>query len=229
MKSRDYLLKDIPTMNHRSENKKYLKMIADVLRRANAAEDYNDVLKCELLKNRLGEKEHKKCHKGCNGCDTVKLTEKRICRCMYYYNTEDFPKERCKTCSIRVKWNNVGKIRVTEHEEPTKYVVDNLGGMDLIFDNQYAVEVKPYKNKESLARMFAEILTYTIESQYKPAICFFEHSVQRKDFVQLYNDNNEDLLYLMQCVKVFYISCPEIDNEFSGIVDFEIKEIEDLL
>ena len=90
------------------------------------------------------------------------------------------------------------------------------------FDNTYAVEVKPQNSSETLVRMFAEILTYTTDYDYKPAICFFEGSKQMKDYETLMAEKNEDLSYLCKYIKVFYFATEQKDN----FVEFEIKEIE---
>ena len=156
------------------------------------------------LSNEKYPKQHYPNHKWCSGIydpNSTKLTEKRICRCMFYYN-ESF--QKCQNCLLQTKWKNVGQIQITNYECPTKHVYKNVGGMDLIFDDTYAVEVKPQNSSETLTRMFAEIMTYTIDcaDDYKPAICFFEDSQQMKDF-EKYKDN-PDLQFIIKFIKAFY-------------------------
>lgn len=55
-------------------------------------------------------------------------------------------------------------------------------------DSLYATEVKPYQgNDETLLRMIAEIMTYTLgypDSKYKKAIAFFENTPQEKEYLE---------------------------------------------
>lgn len=89
---------------------------------------------------------------------------------MNYYGKD---KELCCECVLEKKWNNTGKHKITDYEVPMEYVISKVGGIDLLIDNKYAAEIKPEGSPETLVRMFAEILTYTIDSNYSPAICFF--------------------------------------------------------
>ncbi len=175
--------------------------------------------KSELkLSNEKYPKQHNPKHAHCSGIykpDSIKVTEKRICRCMYYFNDTS---KKCKNCLLQTKWKNVGRIQITNYEWPTKHVYNNVGGMDLIFDNKYAAEVKPFGSTETITRMFAEIITYTLDCPvyYKPAICLFEDSQQMKEFEQ-YKDN-PDLQIITQFIKVFY--CKIIKT--GSVCEFEI-------
>lgn len=215
------IFKDNESINHRSEINKQIKELADKVKQAEHSSDMKQTLRQLLINDLESKGEHIPNHNGCTGClDSGRITEKRLCRCMYYYNSK---KEKiCDACKIEKKWKNIGSTAVTEYEYPTKYVLDKVGGIDLIFDNTYAVEVKPQNSSETLVRMFAEILTYTMDYDYKPAICFFEGSKQMKDYEKLMAEKNEDLIYLCQYIKVFYFAIEQKDN----IVEFEIKEIE---
>lgn len=122
--------------------------------------------------------------------DAKHVTEKRICRCMYYYNlsaASPEQKQKCVDCDFPSKWKNISDCQILDYEVPMPKVVDNVGGIDLLLqapDNRmYAVEVKPAGSNETLARMIAEILTYCEISDYSvthnglqysviPAICF---------------------------------------------------------
>lgn len=118
-------------------------------------------------------------------CDGIKFsenrnfTEKRLCKCMYYFNSPY--KKRCKRCSFtkRFKINNESEYKITDYEVPAYYYGSGIGEIDLIISKDginYATEVKPYKgNRETILRMIAEIMTYTAGSdKYKKAIAFFE-------------------------------------------------------
>ena len=217
------LFKDRVEVNHKGKLKEQIAKIAKILKKVDGLEDKDYILRKILLNDEVSVQEHKPNHKECIGCSTKKLTEKRICRCMYYYNTDR--KKECKSCKINRKWKNVGNINITEYEYPTKYVIKNVGGIDLIFDDKYAVEVKPKGSEETLARMFAEILTYTIDYKYKPAICFFEGSKQMRDYRILMDEKNEDLIYICKYIKVFYFTQKEKDE----VIEFTVREIEDNL
>lgn len=192
------LLKDEEYINQKSKLNFSLKTLADIIKEAGGVGDNRKVLVEKLLNDAPREKEHKPNHNGCSGCTSAAVTEKRICRCMYYFMKEP---ERCKACSLGVKWKNTGRIKIVDYERPTRYVMKNIGGMDLIINDSgqlYAVEVKPYSSTETLARMFAEILTYTVDldtgdgaNSMKPAICFFEGSEQMKQYMELMKYKNE--------------------------------------
>ena len=96
--------------------------------------------------------------------------------------------------------------------------LQKVGGMDLILDDTYAVEVKPQSSSETLTRMFAEIITYTLDcaAGYKPAICFFEDSQQMKDFEKY--RYNPDLQFIIKFIKIFYFKI----TKMSPICEFKI-------
>lgn len=225
MGKEEELFKDRKIVKNRSKLKEAMKEIVKLLKRIEVCEDKENIFRIELLNDQNSSQEHIPNHNGCDGCETSTKTEKRMCRCMYYFNSS-FEKNSCRGCKLERKWKNVGNINITEYEYPTKYVLEKVGGIDLIFDDKYAVEVKPKGSKETLTRMFAEILTYTIDYDYKPAICFFEGSKQMRDFMILYNnpETKDDLLYICKYIKVFYFN---IVREVDGIYEFEIREIED--
>ena len=107
------------------------------------------------------------------------FTEKRLCKCMYYRNS-DFSRA-CDKCAFQDHFEIIGDYRITDYEVPAYFYGDGIGEIDLIISGSgvtYATEVKPYKgNNETLLRMIAEIMTYTEgypAEQYKKAIAFFE-------------------------------------------------------
>lgn len=229
------LYKDLPCVNHRSKIKMVLKHIAEHIKKSKAeGVDEQAYRKKWLFNNQISSTKHKPKHTKCAGCDTDTITEKRICRCMYYYSPDSIS---CKSCRLKHKWNNIGEIKILNHEVPTKYKYDKVGGIDLIFNDEkreikYAVEVKPMKSQESIGRMFAEIWTYTTEPDeddkiFTPAICFFDSkdNVQRNQFFRLLESNNDDLRYITDYIKVFYF---EGDfDKMKDVVDFKIKPIEE--
>ena len=225
------LYKDERRINQKSNLRESMREIAELIEMAGGVCKSRSVLIEELLNGAESKQVHIPNHERCSGCDTEKLTEKRICRCMYYYMKN--PK-KCNVCMLEEKWNNVGAIEVIDYERPTKYVLKNVGGMDLIVkdgEQKYAVEVKPSDSKETLARMFAEILTYTIEMEaaveeknIKPAICFFEKSEQMAEYMELMEEKDEALEYIMQYVKVYYFKTKKNPVD-SKVTDFEICEI----
>lgn len=227
------LFKDSDLVKHKRRLKDALEEIATILREAHESADGDTYLRNKLLNGWMGNKEHKPNHEACNGFDDPakgNLKEKRICHCMYYYMKKP---EVCEKCSLKNKWKNVGDIEITDFEVPTKYVYDKVGGMDLILGGEYAVEIKPPHSPETLSRMFAEILTYTIETdpagnKYKPAICLFhtEGNEQMKQFMQLRKDENPDLKYIMEKVKVFYFEVSSLEDE---IIEYSIHPIEELI
>lgn len=227
------LYKDERRINQKSNLRDSMREIAELIEKAGGVCKSRSVLIEELLNGAESKQAHIPNHDGCSGCESDTMTEKRICRCMYYYMKKP---EKCKECKLKEKWNNVGTIEVIDYERPTEYVLKNVGGMDLIVkdrEQKYAVEVKPRNSKETLARMFAEILTYTIEmdeeveeKNIKPAICFFEGSEQMKQYMKLKSENNVHLELIEKHVKVYYFKTKKNPVD-SNIIDFEICKIKD--
>ena len=118
-------------------------------------------------------------HNRCAGLKGNRYTEKRLCKCMYYRNS-DHP-TACDKCDFQDRFYIVGDYHIADYEVPAHYYGDGIGEIDLVLSDgevYYATEVKPYKNNsETLLRMIAEIMTYTEgypEGKYKRAIAFFE-------------------------------------------------------
>ena len=224
------LFKDSSLVRNKRQVKDALKEIAEIIQNSEKNECKEDYLRKVLLNGQKSERLHKPNHDVCTGFippQKGKFKEKRICHCMNYYMKKP---EICKNCSMDNKWKNIGKIQITDFEVPTKYVYEGVGGIDLIFNDEYAVEIKPPNSSESLARMFAEILTYTIEEaadgkKYNPAICLFsnDNNVQMRQFKEL--KENEYLKYIMRKVKVFYFKVENFEKE---IIEYSIHPIEEL-
>ena len=210
-----------------------LKEIADFIQESN---NHKDILRKKLLWDKIQKEEQNPEHTSCAGKKKNDLKEKTICRCMYHYNSKNSNKSICNNCSLKPKWRNVSRdVTILEYEYPTTKKYENVGGMDLILEykNQiYATEIKPENSNETLARMFAEILTYTQDTNMlekegfmngrkaNPAICFFEGSKQNKDFKK-YKSELEDIMNIIcKTISVFIIKKRNEDKE---IIDFEIE------
>lgn len=222
------LYKDKDGINHKpvDEQHEFIANLAQIC--DEAFKDLNN--KDNVLKDRLGiaslNTKHNPNHKACAGCDSERMTEKRICRCMYYYNQDKWPKFCiANDCLIQLKWRNKGKIEVVEYEWPTEFVTEGVGGIDLILKDQdevyYGCEVKPCDSEETLGRMVAEILSYTIGTPYskvlKPAIGVFKGSEQYKMLEYLHQEDNKNWKRIEKYIQVFVIAYDANDGhaEFS--------------
>jgi len=170
----------------------YEKLVNDL---KNALNEGQDALKLLLLGTTKPDKYSKygkyesRQHNRCDGLKNEKYTEKRLCKCMYYYNQTY--KKRCDKCDITYRYKIIGDYEIVDYEVPAFYYGDGIGEIDLIInssDSLYATEVKPYQgNDETLLRMIAEIMTYTLgypDSKYKKAIAFFEKTPQEKEYLE---------------------------------------------
>lgn len=124
-------------------------------------------------------------HNACAGLKKDSYTEKRLCKCMYYRNSDY--RTACDKCDFQDRFEVVGDYRISDYEVPAYYYGDGIGEIDLVITDgevYYATEVKPYKNNsETLLRMVAEIMTYTLGygDKYKKAIAFFEQNYDNKE------------------------------------------------
>ena len=130
-------------------------------------------------------------HDYCGGLATDTYREKRLCKCMYYRNRELQKPEECGKCAfpLRYRYDIIGAYKIADYEVPAYYYGKGIGRIDLVISDgemRYATEVKPEKgNSETLLRMIAEIMTYTVgypAGKYKRAIAFFEGTKQEKEF-----------------------------------------------
>lgn len=152
------------------------------------------------------------------GDGTAKTNERRLCKCLYFTNTENRVKTKCEICALKNRQSEgyhakiIGNFKVIYYEFVPTNKGKGIGNVDLILADEsfaYLTEVKPPKgNDETLLRMLLEIETYyrvTVKGkQYekvvkgKPirkAILFFKDSPQYK----AYNDpacgvNTKELL-----------------------------------
>lgn len=230
------LFKDKDDINHKRAEKTNIYKLCMFCQEASKIDGSLDkkILRDKLRvdENLIEGKAHIHTHEECSGCDTSTRTEKRVCRCIYYYNSNKKKDcdENCKLCLK--KWNNIGEISIENYEIPMKSVYENVGGIDLILNyegHKYGAEVKPWYSNETISRMVAETLTYTsaIEDDYKPAILVFENSKQYKALNDL--DNNEYWQIIKKYVTVFVISAINTDLDkgpYPKNVDFRIEKYE---
>lgn len=144
-----------------------------------------DDLKKLLIPNDAVHIKHVPDRSGCGGVTVGRVTEKRLCRCLFFNNSDLclYPE-----CLLKDKFLlEAGKYKVTDYEVPAYYSSPGIGEIDLIIsdgEKQYATEVKPKKgNRETILRMISEILTYTVGYDgYENAIAFFEGSPQHTEY-----------------------------------------------
>ena len=145
-------------------------------------------------------------HEYCSKLSGDSFTEKRLCRCMYYKNSNH--ETECELCGYRDRFKVTGDYQIIDYEVPAFYYGDGIGEIDLVISdgvNCYATEVKPYKNnKETLLRMIAEIMTYTDgyeEGIYKKAIAFFEKNCDDGSFTSQQREYDEKELETSELIK----------------------------
>ena len=126
----------------------------------------------------------------CSGLNEDSDWEKGFFKCMFYWNKGVFSK--CKECKAGKRIRLVGDYKIMDYEVPAFFKEEGVGKIDLILEGNgeiYAAEAKPYRqeNAETLLRMIAEILTYTLGDPapsemgvYKKAIIFFEKTPAAK-------------------------------------------------
>lgn len=205
------LFKDNTTINHRSKQKENLKRIAEALKEENLA---------EFLCIKKGQYENQYEHNNCAKVQTEKITEKRRCRCYFFINKEGGCDGDCPLCGqIPAAIADSDKFQFIDYEVPVGNT-EKVGNIDLLLQHggkTYALEVKPPKSDETLARMLAETLTYTYlanqnkstlekygNKQFQPAIAFFKGSKQENDY-ETYK-SEDDLGIIWEKVKVFRLT-----------------------
>lgn len=208
------LFKDNEDINRRSKQEDQLKELAEMIRNG----DYQE----QLLPKPRYPYDHKFDHSHCDfsSISPERVTEKRICRCWNFYNKANRD-AKCDACPFEFKKKNIGSIEIVDFEVPTKFNIAKLGGIDWLLkdgDEIFATEVKPPKSDETIVRMLAEILTYTVDSEYKPAICFFTDSKQHCDYKK-YKDNL-DFQYIIKQTGICVL-CITFNED-----SFEIHDIE---
>ena len=217
--------KDSDGINHRSAIVKNMKKLANIV----CENNYDEILLPHPRKRYCHADEHIRCT--LEPKNAKRVTEKRICRCWNYYN-KNCHMIKCGVCEFEFKRTNVGDIKILDYEVPTVFSMENLGGIDWLLDdngNTLATEVKPPESKETIVRMIAEILTYTIETSYTPAICFFKTtrkgyiSKQCEDYMK-FKDNDDFLAIKSKTgLRILYIT---FDDSTFTIHDAEKEPIE---
>ncbi len=150
-------------------------------------------------------------HSCCIGFTKNTFWEKRLCKCMYYWNSSCT--KNCANCAFQERFKIEGDYQIADYEVPAYYGGEKaVGEIDWILRNgnvYYATEVKPYKgNSEPLLRMAAEVLTYTLgypDGKYQKAIAFFEKN--REDGTETpqqkeYKSASSQLLYLLNKAEI---------------------------
>lgn len=222
---KNMLCKDRKEFNHRSEISQNLRELADTV----CKENYVTDLLSDTIEHYSHKDKHEKCDIDIKG--SGKVTEKRICCCWNYYNKNIHP-EKCADCNFKFIKKNIGKIKILDYESPTPFKIKGLGGMDWLLDyngEKIAAEVKPPNSSETIVRMIAEILTYTIDTPYTPAICFFKTektgmklSKQCSDYLK-YKDNQDFITIKNKTgLKILYVT---FDDDSFEIHDVEKKPI----
>lgn len=222
--SKKVLFKDKESVNQRSkynESAKELRILLTKALEENNLEKY--FLDESMITNKKISPEHNGC--GMNGYKPDIVNEKRICRCMFYYDEEN---DKCHQCLLGQKFKNRStRYKLVECEYPMDVEVETCGGIDLVIEDnktgyKYAVEVKPSYNNETLVRMIAEIFTYTSRTdEYKRAIAFFEGSRQEVDYIKYKDD--DDFKYLFNYVSVFRIITSKNSN--NNIIEYDFEEL----
>ena len=219
--------KDKQGINSRIKELDNLHALAEICKKAFGKHEIKiDYMKKELIgsesqrvrQNQLKNRDY------CHGCETYRLTEKRICRCMYYFNNGS-RQEYCKNCKLDSKWKNIGTIRIVDYEVPTTHITSQVGRIDLLLEvngKEYGAELKTIRNRETLSRMVAEALTYNLDKKTLPAIAVFEGSYQYKKIQELVKSKNSDWNEITKHVKVFYIY---IADKTEKITSFKIEDI----
>ncbi len=234
-------LKDRDLMNQRSQRMRMeaLKVLKEICENGYTDEKKDVVYLTKKLRvkdpsEKKTNPKHNKCAAYYKECD-VENREKSICRCMFYY---DEKKTKCKSsCKLKRKWHHLNDgIEIIDYETPMEKKIDGVGNIDLRIkykDKEYGVEVKPPKNNdETISRMVAEAMTYTIDfpntipaiAVFGPSPCIdYRGSSQYDEVKKLDAENNEAFQIIKKYIRIFVF---EIIGNNDGVVDFIIKPYE---
>ncbi len=220
--------KDSYGINHRSAIPKKLRELAQIIAESN----YDEALLPHPRKRYCHDDQHLACAMT-ETTSQERVTEKRICRCWSYFNKADRNQD-CSTCNFKFKKKNLGKYEIIDYEVPTEFAMEQLGGIDWLLkkDNRLiATEVKPPNSSETIVRMIAEILTYTVGTSYSPAICFFKTTTDGTPSKQLidylkYKDN-EDFLQIKERtgLEILYITFDKDTFSIHNVIDEPLGNI----
>lgn len=202
-----YLYKD-SRINHISEYNKIFRSLEE--------KGIISLIDKELKENEKNKRTNNWEHENINCCvDTDTRTEKRLCRCLYFYQSE---KKKCNKCALynsekeeikKYFCKLINNATVVDYEIPVSDCSDDgIGEIDLLIDykgDYYCTEVKPCWNNETILRMILEILTYTkmmekniklykekysYTKDFRKAILFMEDSKQEK----LWDEQNKGIV-----------------------------------
>ena len=223
------LFKDAPQINHPERCLENLELLLSAVRKEARGKSVEELTAAgwKAIADALNvprptgrETPHAPKHGRCEGVKTERLTEKRMCRCMFYARNGD--RSRCGECPFQTWIPREGsRFDVREYEYPMEFDLPMLGGVDLVLEDRetgrfYATEVKPAGSRETLARMVAEILSYFpymkkgekwSSSSIFPAIAFFKGRDQWNAFFDP-DINPERIWPLWDYVQVFAIDSP---------------------
>ena len=213
------LYKDSYGINHRSAIQDKLKELSLIV----AENNYDEVLLPHPRKRYIHQDEHKVCTMP-ESNSQERITEKRICRCWNYFNKAD--NGYCEQCQFGFKRKNIGNIAIIDYEVPTVFSMEQLGGIDWLLKKEndiIATEVKPPNSSETIVRMIAEILTYTIGTSYIPSICFFKTDMQGNpskqyiDYMAIKDTADFKSIQTNTGLKVFYITFDDATFEVHDV------------
>lgn len=182
-------------------------------------------------------------HQTCSGYknEYERRTEKRLCRCLVCYNN-GLNNPSCVNCKMNTEHRlakNVLNAKFVDFEIPVTDVSDDhIGEIDLMmqYDNQfYALEFKPFWNKESLLRMIAEIITYDAFAKrskcigdkfknYKLGIMFMKVDGEPNEQYNQFTGNGKHQYILTEKEKGIFdllgisVFCLEIDKKTDGYI-----------
>lgn len=144
---------------------------------------------------------------GCSGVTGQGDREDQLCKCLFFYNLHRMG-ETCrvlaesKHCVRSERFAVTGPYEIYDYQVPGYYNGSGIGEIDLVLTDgkaMYATEVKPpektsdRENPETLLRMVAEILTYTLDTEgYQKAIAFFENTPQANEYRTFFEDEPQD-------------------------------------
>ena len=203
------LYKDSYGINHRSAISEKLKELAQIV----IEDNYDEVLLPHPRRRYCHDDKHLTCTM-LESASQERPTEKRICRCWCYFNKKSKGQD-CSACKFSFRKKNVGEFEIVDYEVPTEFAMKQLGGIDWLLKKNgcvYAAEVKPPNSSETIVRMIAEILTYTIGTVYIPAICFFKTdmggnpSKQYIDYLKHKNNSDFQLILKKTGLEVLYVT-----------------------
>ena len=72
-------------------------------------------------------------HDYCSKLSGDSFTEKRLCRCMYYKNSNHGTE--CEACGYRDRFKVIGDYQITDYEVPAFYYGDGIGEIDLVISD----------------------------------------------------------------------------------------------